>query len=221
MKKRSEIEMAPTKNLDLPKNVMTALKIEAASTEFNTVKPYMEFLLTEHVERKQSKTPTSENVYRTIIESLTHVVWVGSKDGEATYMNKAWTDWTGRSVDESLGHNWVTSLHPEDVQPQIAKWEDAYRHGKRYHGECRFVHINGNITHCAYVGVPVKNPLGEITNWIGIDFDITERKNAERELKGKVAELTKTNKALSAKCKELDEVKVLLKKLTKNAIKNN
>jgi len=218
---KKKIEMAPTKNLDLPKSVMRLLTIELASSEFNSLKPFMEFLLIEHTEKKENQPPTSESVYRTIIESLTHVIWVATKEGEITYLNQAWENWTGREINDSLGHNWVGSLHPEDLQPQLEKWENAYKNGKRYHGECRFVHINGNITHCAYVGVPVKDPSGEVTNWIGIDFDITERKNGELELKNKVAELTRLNKVLEKRDNELKEVKSILEKLEKHQINSN
>lgn len=220
-KKDRGVEMAPTKNLDLPLTVMEALTTEAALTEFKLAKPWMEFLLTEHTENKENKPPTSETVYRTIIESLPHVVWVASKEGGITYLNKAWKDWTGREINDSLGHDWTSSLHPEDLQPQILKWQDAYRHGKSYHGECRFVHIKGRVTHCAFVGIPVKDLAGKVTNWIGIDFDITDRKNAESEMKNKVAELTKLNDILEKRSAELKEVKRLLEEVKQNQITNN
>ena len=69
--------------------------------------------------------------------------------------------------------------------------------------------------------MPVKDDDGRVTNWIGIDFDITERKNAELESKNKVLELTRLNKALLKKDKELKKVTKLLEELTKNAIQNN
>ena len=202
------------KLLDLDKSVIKELNKFAVDQDYRSVKAFMEDVLTETANpSKNGRITKSEILYRKVLESLPHVVWIGTAKGEVTYLNPAWTKWTGRSVDDSLGTAWVESLHPDDVDMQLDKWEKAYKHNTAYHGECRFVSIAGIVTYCAYVGVPVKNKQGKVQNWIGIDFDITARKHIEMEMQNKIAELTKLNSLLEERDKEMKELKKLLEKL--------
>jgi len=202
------------KLLDLDKKVIKQLSKYAIDQDYRSVKALMEAILTEAANpNKKSKLTKSENVYRTVLESLPHVVWIGTAKGMVTYINPTWTKWTGRPVNDSLGHKWAESLHPDDIAIQLEKWEKAYKQHKPYHGECRFVSIDGTVTHCAYVGVPVKNEKGKVLNWIGIDFDITARKHAELEMQNKIDELTKLNALLKVRDAEMKELKKLLEEL--------
>ena len=121
-------------------------------------------------------------LYKIVVETIPHVIWVGDSDGNVTLLNKAWKDWTGREIDDCLGTKWAESLHPDDRPAQLAKWERAYRDGEPYEGECRFADAVVGYKTCSYIGLPIRNSAGIITNWIGIDTDITERKRAEEAL---------------------------------------
>ena len=68
-------------------------------------------------ERKRAEEilASQEKLYRTLIESIPHVIWLGSADGQVTFLNKAWQEWTGRQVEESLGSKWAESVHAEDA----------------------------------------------------------------------------------------------------------
>ena len=37
-------------------------------------------------------------------------------DGEFDFVNKAYLDFTGRRMDETLGIGWAEDIHPEDLQ---------------------------------------------------------------------------------------------------------
>jgi len=209
------------KLLDLDRNVIKQLNKFAIDQDYRSVKAFMEDILTEAANPKyKNKLTEYENVYHKVLESLPQVVWIGTAKGEVTYLNPTWTKWTGRSVDDSLGNKWAESLHPDDVAMQLEKWESAYKHNKPYHGECRFVSIDGTVIYCAYVGVPVKNEQGKLLNWIGIDFDITARKHAELEMHNKIVELTKLNDLLQERDAEMKELKKLIEKLQRT-IQNN
>ena len=201
------------KLLELDTKVIKQLSKQALDQDYRSVKALMEAILTQAADpNKKGKLTKSETAYRMVLDSLPHVVWIGTAKGAVTYLNPAWTKWTGRPVDDSLGMKWAESLHPEDRTMQVEKWKRAYEHNAHYHGECRFVGIDGSVTHCAYVGIPVKNEKGKVINWIGIDFDITERKYAELEMHQKIVELTRLNALLQKRDKEMKELKKLLKK---------
>ena len=135
------------------------------------------------MKKTQESPPTfSLEVYRTLIETIPHVVWVADREGNVTFLSPAWKAWTGREVGDSYGTRWAESIHPDDAPELLAKWKAAYSEGARYEGECRFVGEDGSVKHISFIGSPVRDDEGRITNWVGIDVDITEIKNAEERL---------------------------------------
>ena len=135
--------------------------------------------------RKQAEETlaTREKLYRTLTETIPHVIWLGEHNGEITYQNKAYEALTGRPLEETLGFGWTEDVHPDDKEELLKKYEEAYTHGGAYHGECRFRAKDGSYRTVAYIGTPVKDEAGQIVQWAGINTDITERKQAEEALK--------------------------------------
>ena len=130
----------------------------------------------------KNRLSSKERLYRTLIESIPHVIWLADSDGQVTFLNKAWQEWTGRDIEESLGAKWAESLHPDDATALLAKWEDAYARGEPYEGECRFKAKDGSYKTITFIGTPVRDSSGKIANWVGIDIDITERKEADEKI---------------------------------------
>ena len=140
--------------------------------------------ITNRLKREQEFLMANEqlNVYKTLIDYIPHVIWTGNSKGQITFLNKAWKKWTGREIVESMGIKWTESIHPDDADSLLKKWENAYAGGEPYHGDCRFVHQNGQVIHCSYIGFPIKGADKKVKYWAGIDFDITELKKSQTEL---------------------------------------
>lgn len=136
-------------------------------------------------ERKQAeeKIASQEALYHTLVENIPDIIWTGNNEGQVTFLNKAWRDLTGREIEDSLGVRWAESVHPDDAPQLLAKWENAYKHGEPYAGECRFKSPDGSYRSFDFVGVPIHDETGKIISWMGIDKDITERKDAEKLLR--------------------------------------
>ena len=137
--------------------------------------------ITDRVQAEKELT-AKEALYRTLIESVPHLIWLGESDGQVTFLNRAWHELTGRPNEDSWGTGWAESLHPDDLPTVLAKWERAYKHSEPYHGECRFRASDGSYKTMTFIGTPVRDNSGEIINWVGINTDITERVQAEIEL---------------------------------------
>ena len=143
------------------------------------------FIRRKHAEVKLA---SQEELYRTLVETIPHVIWVGNAEGNITFLNKAWKEWTGRDVADSLGDKWAESLHSDDAEKLLAKWERAYKYGESYTGECRFKTKEGSYKTITFIGTPVKDSSGKIISWIGINMDITERKKSEEQIKASLKE---------------------------------
>ena len=154
-----------------------------------------------------------EIVYQAIIEAVPHVIWVAESEGQVIFINRAWKEWTGREVEDSLGTRWTESVHPDDAPELLAKWKRAYSEGAPYEGECRFVTKDGSSKHISFVGIPVRDESGTITNWFGIDFDVSDLKRTEKQLRDKLRQLEIANAAMVDRELRMVELKDEIRRL--------
>jgi len=125
----------------------------------------------------------SEQSYRSVVENVKEVIFQTDVDGLWVFLNNAWEEITGYSVEESLNKLFVNWVHPDDRQrnmelfePLINRKKDYCRHQIRYltkDGGFRWIEV------FARLGL---NEKDEITGTFGTLQDITESKQAEEAL---------------------------------------
>ncbi len=103
------------------------------------------------------------------------------KDNPIIYVNPAFERTTGYSFEEVRGRNCRFLQNGDRDQPQLEELRRAVREG----GECRVVLRNyrkdgEQFWNELYIS-PVFDEEGRLTNFIGVQNDITERKRAEEE----------------------------------------
>jgi two-component system CheB/CheR fusion protein len=110
------------------------------------------------------------------------LIWMSGTDKRCTWFNKPWLEFTGRTMEQELGDGWCEGIHPEDrdrcLQIYVAHFDARtaftleYRL-RRHDGAYRWILDNG---------VPLRGADAEFTGYIGSCVDITDRKQAERDL---------------------------------------
>jgi len=126
----------------------------------------------------------SEQKYRSVVENIKQIIFQTDAAGLWSFLNSAWTEITGFTVEESLGANFLDYVHPEDRQrnlelfgPLIERKKDYCRHEVRY--------LTKEGGYC-WVEVFARLTLDSNGNTIGTSgtlTDITQRKKMEKELK--------------------------------------
>jgi PAS domain S-box-containing protein len=74
----------------------------------------------------------SEGRFRLLATSIPQLVFRTRLGGARTWGSPQWIDFTGLSLDESLGLGWLNAVHPDDLAATQAAWEDSERTGKYY-----------------------------------------------------------------------------------------
>jgi len=120
--------------------------------------------------------------FNVFADSLPQIVWATDAAGSNVYFNSAWMDYTGLTLQESLGAGWNTPFHPEDKQRAWEAWQNATQHLAEYSLECRLRKSDGTYRWWLIRGVPVKSPSGKVINWFGTCTDIHDIKQTYADL---------------------------------------
>lgn len=102
--------------------------------------------------------------------------------GNIEYVNPRFTELTGYELEEVKGQN-PRLLKSGDLSTD--KYEELWKiisSGDIWHGEFRNKKKNGNLFWVSASISAIKNPHGEIAHYLGVQEDITFKKNAEQEL---------------------------------------
>jgi PAS domain S-box-containing protein len=131
-----------------------------------------------------------EEKFRETIESIPAMAFVSLPDGYRTFVNKGWVEYTGMTVEQSLGSGWHAVIHPEDLKRVLGEWEAALASGKPMYYEARYRRAKDSQYRWFMVRVvPQRNKRGKIVKWFGTLADIEDRKRAEESLRSSEAYL--------------------------------
>lgn len=117
------------------------------------------------------------------LEAAANPILISRRDGTIIWVNSAFEQLSGYSRQEALGQN-TRLLKSGQQSASIYKdlW-DTVLSGQRWRGELVNQRKNGSLYHEEMTVTPVKGPTGEITHFIAIKLDITERKQAEEQIR--------------------------------------
>jgi PAS domain S-box-containing protein len=145
----------------------------------------------------------SERRYRTVVDSLKEIVFQTDGAGRWTFLNPAWTEITGYSIEESLGRPFVDFVHPEDREAQLAVALASAAQGESTHsGEFRYRRKDGGQRWVEGYARFHRGFEGAIVAGSGTLTDITERKEAEAEQARLRSEQARLRDALASAVRE-------------------
>ncbi len=121
--------------------------------------------------------------YRNLADAIPHVVCRAKPDGTHDYWNQVWTDYSGLSLEESIGTGWQQAFHAEDLPRVLKAYVDAMITGNSFETEARVRRKDGVWRWNLVRGVPEKNQDDELCAWLGTMTDIDDRKRVETEMK--------------------------------------
>ena len=116
--------------------------------------------------------------WRRLAESIPHIVWVASDDGDIEFLNQRASDYLGWSPGTLVEEIWKTIVHPDDLARVYAAWQHAVSTETPYSSEYRVRRFDGEFRWFSGRGKPVREP-GRPTRWICTATDIDDYRRAE------------------------------------------
>lgn len=121
----------------------------------------------------------SEAELRTLAEAMPQIVWITRPDGWHIHFNQRWMDYTGLTLEQSLGHGWNPPFHPDDRPRAAELWQQATESGEPYEIEYRLRRADGVYRWMLGRALPLRDKAGDIVKWFGTCTDIDDLKHVE------------------------------------------
>ncbi|MGJ8571405.1 MAG: sensor histidine kinase [Hoeflea sp.] len=131
----------------------------------------------------------SEERFRNMADHAPVMMWVTDAGGYCNYLNRAWYQYTGQTVEEARGYGWLQATHPDDRQDAERIFLEANAAHQAFRVEYRLRRADGAYRWAIDAAAPRFGPDGEFLGYIGSVIDIDERKEAEERQELLVQEL--------------------------------
>jgi PAS domain S-box-containing protein len=138
---------------------------------------FLQGVMLDVTERRQAE--ETMRLQSTTMEAAANGIVVYDREGRVVWVNPAFTKLTGYELSEVIGKDLrvlESSQHDEAFYQNL--WQTV-RSGQVWHGELVNKRKDGNRYTEEMTITPVHNAAGEISHFIAIKQDITERKSAE------------------------------------------
>jgi PAS domain S-box-containing protein len=117
--------------------------------------------------------------YRQLADAMPQIVWTSDNEGNATYYNRRWFEYTGMGEHEVDETAWSRVTHPGDLPSVAARRAQTLGDGSVFEVEYRFRAADGTYRWHLGRAVPIHDESGTIDFWIGTATDIDDRKRIE------------------------------------------
>gem|GEM_PF-6897356 len=133
--------------------------------------------------RMEHKLRESEQRWRTLVETVPHLVFTTEPNGEVDHFSAQTLAFLGRPESELLGSAWTDAIHPEDREYIGREWaksielqlpHETHHRVRRWDGEYRWMTTRA---------IPLRDDAGRVLKWFGTSTDITNMKQLEAELR--------------------------------------
>jgi PAS domain S-box-containing protein len=93
--------------------------------------------VTEYTTRIAAQAEANEKQFETIANFMPVMVWTARADGVHDWFSRRWCDYTGLTVEQSVGESWKTPVHSEDLVNCEALWTNSIKNGVGFEFEYR------------------------------------------------------------------------------------
>ncbi|HEY6339884.1 MAG TPA: ATP-binding protein [Bryobacteraceae bacterium] len=123
----------------------------------------------------------SEERFRSAADSAPVMILAHDANQNATFFNKVWLDFRGRSLEHELGAGWTQGVHPSDISRCLTNLGTAYAERREYHLQYRLQRSDGEYRLVLCHGVPRFELDQTFDGYIASCIDITDLKRSQEE----------------------------------------
>jgi PAS domain S-box-containing protein len=121
----------------------------------------------------------SEARFRTMADTAPVMIWISGPDKLATFFNRGWLVFTGRSMQQELGYGWASGVHADHRDHCLAGYSSSFDARRLWQMECQLRRADGEYRWILCSGAPRFAVDGAFDGYIVSGSDITDIKSAQ------------------------------------------
>ncbi len=121
----------------------------------------------------------SEERFRELANSIDQFAWTCDPQGQVSWYNQRWYEYSGASFEEMQREGWRKVVHPEHYERVMARLQDCLAKGKEWEDTFPLRARQGQYRWFLSRAVPVRDSCGQIARWIGTNTDVTESRQLQ------------------------------------------
>ena len=118
-----------------------------------------------------------------ILDHLPFTVFMSDENYKWKYANRSMGEVTGKILVDTPLEEWINHIHPDDILEMKEMVYEALKDQNYFNGEARFLGQDGTYHWIMVSACPYYDQNGGFAGYIGSTYDITERKEAEEDIK--------------------------------------
>lgn len=125
----------------------------------------------------------SEGRFQVMADAAPILIWMSGPDKRCTFVNQAWLEFTGRTLEQECCDGWSGGIHPEDREKYLKQYFASFDARDPFVMQYRLRHKDGEYRWVTDSGVPRYDAAGGFLGYVGACVDVTEleeKKSAAR-----------------------------------------
>ena len=140
--------------------------------------------VTEYTDMLKAQDEENDQQFQLICDSMPQILWTAKANGAHDWFSRRWYDYTGLSMEESLGDSWQKAFDPQDMEEASKRWKHSLETGEEYTTEYRCTRHDGAARWMLGRALPLRDSRsGTITKWFGTCTDIHDVAEARQQAK--------------------------------------
>ncbi|RZJ06788.1 MAG: PAS domain S-box protein, partial [Rubrivivax sp.] len=144
--------------------------------------------------RQRAQASTTDDAFRVLAETVPQGIFRTDAVGRSVYLNPVCQQLYGVSARQATGDGWTSVLAPEDAEAVTAQWRRCIERREPFEMRYRVRQAGGAWRQVWVRARPLLTPQGDLSGYVGIAEDVTDKLSTERELRESKALLDRTNR---------------------------
>jgi two-component system CheB/CheR fusion protein len=129
----------------------------------------------------KKETEASEIAFREIANNIPAFVWKSDRNGNRSFFNSSWYNFTGRTFEQDKNMGWTDDVFPHDLEMFLKKYNENIQKQIPFEIEYRLRRYDGKYIWTLCKAIPMRDVNGIFSGLLGVCVNINEQKTREQK----------------------------------------